>query len=125
MNAPQDILYSKEHTWLKVEGNIGTIGITDFAQSKLDEIVYPDLPNIGISFKQDTVFGSVEALKTVSDLYMPVSGKVIEVNKSLINDPILINKDPYNAGWMIKIEITDSTEINKLLSAAEYGKLIG
>ena len=83
------------------------------------------MPNVGISFKQDTVFGSVEALKTVSDLFIPVSGKVIEVNKSLINDPILINKDPYNAGWMIKIEITDTTEINKLLSAAEYGKLIG
>ncbi len=122
---PQDILYSKEHTWIRVDGNIGTIGITDFAQSQLDEIVYPDLPNVGISFKQDTVFGSVEALKTVSDLFIPVSGKVIEVNKSLINDPILINKDPYNAGWMIKIEITDTTEINKLLSAAEYGKLIG
>ena len=122
---PQNILYSKEHTWIRVDGNIGTIGITDFAQSQLDEIVYPDLPNVGISFKQDTVFGSVEALKTVSDLFIPVSGKVIEVNKSLINDPILINKDPYNAGWMIKIEITDTTEINKLLSAAEYGKLIG
>ena len=122
---PQNILYSKEHTWIRVDGNIGTIGITDFAQSQLDEIVYPDLPNVGISFKQDTVLGSVEALKTVSDLFIPVSGKVIEVNKSLINDPILINKDPYNAGWMIKIEITDTTEINKLLSAAEYGKLIG
>ncbi len=125
MNLPEDIKYSKEHTWLKVDGNIGTIGITAFAQSELGEIVYPDLPNVGITFKKDTVFGSVEALKTVSDLFMPVGGKVLEVNKVLINEPILINDDPYNAGWMIKIEITDATEIDKLLSAAAYGELIG
>jgi len=122
---PENIFYSKEHTWLKVDGIIGTVGITDFAQSQLDEIVYPDLPNVGISFKQDAVFGSVEALKTVSELFIPVSGRVIEVNKTLINEPSLINKDPYNAGWMIKIEIADTTEIDKLLSAAEYGNLIG
>ena len=104
MNFPEDLKYSKEHTWMRIDGNSGTIGITEFAQSELGEIVYPDLPNIGNSFEQDKIFGTVEAIKTVSDLFMPVSGKVIETNKKLLQEPTLINNDPYGEGWMIKID---------------------
>lgn len=125
MTFPEDLKYSKEHTWLRISDNIGTIGITEFAQSELGEIVYPDLPNISSSFEQDKVFGSVEALKTVSDLFMPVSGKVIETNKKLLQEPTLINNDPYGEGWMIKIEITNPTESDKLLNADAYKQLTG
>jgi len=125
MNFPEDLKYSKEHTWLRISDNIGTIGITEFAQSELGEIVYPDLPNISSSFEQDKVFGSVEAIKTVSDLFMPVSGKVIETNKKLLQEPTLINSDPYGEGWMMKIEITNPTESDKLLNADAYKQLTG
>ena len=125
MNFPTDLFYSKEHTWLRIDGNTGTIGITEFAQNELGEIVYPDLPNNGLSFKQDQVFGSVEAIKTVSDLFMPVSGKVIETNKKLLQEPTLINNDPYGEGWMMKIEITDPSESSNLLAAAAYNQLTG
>ncbi len=120
MNFPEDLKYSKEHTWLRISDNIGTIGITEFAQSELGEIVYADLPNDGYSFEQDKVFGSVEAVKTVSDLFMPVSGKVIETNKKLLQTPTLINDDPYGEGWMMKIEITRPAELQALLSAGQY-----
>ena len=125
MNFPTDLRYSKEHTWLRTDGNTGTIGITEFAQSELGEIVYADLPNNGLSFEQDKVFGSVEAIKTVSDLFMPISGKVIETNKRLLQEPTLINKDPYGEGWMMKIEITNLTESNNLLNAEAYKQLTG
>lgn len=125
MIFPEDLKYSKEHTWLRISDNIGTIGITEFAQSELGEIVYADLPNDGYSFEQDKVFGSVEAIKTVSDLFMPVSGKVIETNKKLLQTPTFVNDDPYGEGWMMKIEITDSEELKNLLSAEEYRKLTG
>lgn len=125
MNFPEDLRYSKEHTWLRTDGNTGTIGITEFAQSELGEIVYADLPNNGLSFEQDKVFGSVEAIKTVSDLFMPISGKVIETNKRLLQEPTLINKDPYGEGWMMKIEITNLTESNNLLNAEAYKQLTG
>lgn len=120
MNFPEDLKYSKEHTWLRISDNIGTIGITDFAQSELGEIVYADLPNNGYSFEQDKVFGSVEAIKTVSDLFMPVSGKVIETNKKLLQTPTFVNDDPYGEGWMMKIEITTPAEIENLLCVEQY-----
>lgn len=125
MNFPNELFYSKEHTWLRIENNIGTIGITEFAQSELGEIVYADLPNIGYNFKQDEVFGSVEAIKTVSDLFMPLSGKIIETNKILLKEPTLVNSEPYGNGWMIKIEIENSSEVKNLLNADEYKQKIG
>ncbi len=124
MEFANDIKYSKEHTWIKVQDNIGTIGITEFAQSELGEIVYADLPNVGYSFQQDEVFGSVEAVKTVSDLFMPVSGKIIETNELLLKAPTLINDNPFGDGWMIKIEIKDLTELESLLTSTQYKELI-
>lgn len=123
MNIPNDLYFSKEHTWVRIENNIGTIGITDFAQSELGEIVYADVPNVGYNFKQDEVFGSVEAIKTVSDLFMPLSGKVIETNKLLLKEPTLVNSKPFANGWMIKIEIENSQEIENLLTAEQYANL--
>lgn len=123
MNIPNDLYFSKEHTWVRIENNIGTIGITDFAQSELGEIVYVDVPNVGYNFKQDEVFGSVEAIKTVSDLFMPLSGKVIETNKLLLKEPTLVNSEPFENGWMIKIEIENSQEIEHLLTAEQYANL--
>jgi glycine cleavage system H protein len=120
MNLPKDLKYSKEHTWLRIDGNFGTIGITEFAQSELGEIVYVDLPNIAYEFKQDAVFGSVEAIKTVSDLFMPISGKVIETNKKLLQEPTLVNTDPYGDGWMMKIEVANMEELQNLLSTEQY-----
>jgi glycine cleavage system H protein len=125
MNFPEDLKYSKEHTWLRISDNVGTIGITEFAQSELGEIVYAVLPNDGYSFEQDKVFGSVEAIKTVSDLFMPVSGKVTETNKKLLQTPTFVNDDPYGEGWMMKIEITNPAEIENLLDATAYHQLTG
>ncbi|AZB25239.1 glycine cleavage system H protein [Chryseobacterium ureilyticum] len=123
MEFPNDLKYSKEHTWISVQDNIGTIGITEFAQSELGEIVYADLSNVGYNFQQDEVFGSVEAVKTVSDLFMPVSGKIIETNDILLKVPTLINDNPYKDGWLIKIEIKDLTELENLLTANQYKEL--
>ena len=123
MNIPNDLYFSKEHTWVRIENNLGTIGITDFGQSELGEIVYADVPNVGYNFKQDEVFGSVEAIKTVSDLFMPLSGKVIETNNLLLKEPTLVNSEPFENGWMIKIEIENSQEIEKLLTAEQYAKI--
>lgn len=123
MEFPNEIKYSKEHTWIKVQENIGTVGITEFAQSELGEIVYVDLPNVGYNFQQDEVFGSVEAVKTVSDLFMPVSGKIIETNKQLLKEPTLINSEPFENGWLIKIEIKDLTEVDNLLTSNQYKEL--
>ena len=120
MDFPSDLSYSKEHTWLRIEGNTGTIGITEFAQSELGEIVYVDLPNDGYFFEQNKVFGSVEAIKTVSDLFIPVSGKVIETNKKLLQTPELVNEDFYGEGWSMKIEITNMAEVENLLSSDQY-----
>jgi glycine cleavage system H protein len=120
MNFPEDLKYSKEHTWLRIDGNVGIIGITEFAQSELGEIVYVDLPNIAYAFKQEAVFGSVEAIKTVSDLFMPISGKVIEINKKLLQEPTLVNTDPYGEGWMMKIEVENMEELQNLLSTEQY-----
>ena len=123
MEFPDDLKYSKEHTWIKVQDNTGTIGVTEFAQSELGEIVYADLPNVGYSFQQDEVFGSVEAVKTVSDLFMPVSGKIIGTNKQLLKEPTLINSEPFGNGWLIKIEINEVAELESLLTANQYKEL--
>lgn len=125
MNNPENNLFSKEHTWLKQEGETALVGITSFAQSELGEIVYIDLPNLGSSFKQDEEFGSVEALKTTSDLFMPVSGEIIEINEQLNKKPELINTDPFGEGWMIKIKILQPSEIENLLSAEGYKEITG
>lgn len=124
MNFPENLLYSKEHTWLQVDGQTGTIGITEFAQSELGEIVYVELPNAGQSFKADEIFGSVEAVKTTSDLFMPVAGKIKEINKGLIQHPELVNSEPFVDGWMIKIEINNQNELNNLLNSKNYQAII-
>ena len=123
MNIPAGLQYTKDHEWIKIEGNIATIGITDFAQGELGDIVYVDINTVGQTVGHGEVFGTVEAVKTVSDLYMPVSGKVIEVNPSLDGSPETVNSDPYGNGWMIKVEV--SATASDLLSADEYKALIG
>lgn len=125
MNVPDNLKYTKDHEWIRVEGNVGIIGVTDYAQGELGDIVYVDIdPNIA-EIKAGETFGTVEAVKTVSDLYAPVSGKVVELNKKLANEPQVVNSDPYGDGWMIKIEITDSGELNSLLDQEAYKNLIG
>ncbi len=125
MLIPEDLKYTKEHEWIRVEGNIGTIGITDFAQSELGDIVFVDLNKNKTELKQGEVFGTIEAVKTVSDLFAPVSGKIIEFNSSLESNAEIVNKDPYGEGWMIKIEISDLKELDNLLDAEAYKALIG
>lgn len=123
MNIPEGLQYTKDHEWIKIEGKNATIGITDFAQGELGDIVYVDITTVGKEVAEHEVFGTVEAVKTVSDLYMPVAGKVSEVNPALDASPEKVNEDPYGDGWMIKIEMTGTP--NGLLSAAEYKELIG
>ena len=125
MNFPDNLKYTKDHEWLKIEGNQATIGITEFAQSELGDIVYVDISSEGETLEKDSIFGTVEAVKTVSDLFIPVSGKVLEVNKALDGAPESVNTDPYEAGWMIKISIDNQAEVADLLSAAQYKELIG
>ena len=125
MNFPDQLKYTKDHEWIKVEGNIAIIGITDFAQGELGDIVYVDINTVGNTLSSEAVFGTVEAVKTVSDLFMPVSGKVLEVNSGLESNPEAVNKDPYGQGWMIKVEMTNVAETDHLLSAAAYKQLIG
>lgn len=125
MNFPDNIKYSKDHEWIRVDGNVAFIGITDYAQCELGEIVYVDVTSEGETLDTEAVFGSVEAVKTVSDLFMPVAGKVIEVNDALEDKPELVNESPYDEGWIIKIEITDASQLEKLLSAEDYKKLVG
>ena len=125
MNIPDNLKYTKDHEWIKVEGNTATIGITDFAQGELGDIVYVDISTVGQEVAQHGVFGTVEAVKTVSDLYMPVSGKVVEFNKSLETAPEKVNQDPYGDGWMVKVEMKNAAEVAGLLTAAQYKELIG
>lgn len=125
MNIPQDLKYTKDHEWIKIEGTTATIGITDFAQNELGDIVYVDITSVGQDVNQHEVFGTVEAVKTVSDLYMPVSGKVTEFNKSLESGPEKVNRDPYGEGWMVKVSISNAAEFNDLLTADQYKELIG
>jgi glycine cleavage system H protein len=125
MNFPDNLKYTKDHEWVRVEGNDAYIGITEFAQSELGDIVYVDIQTEGEDLQHEEIFGTVEAVKTVSDLFMPVSGKIVEVNKGLDSNPESVNKDPYGNGWMIKVALKDSSEVNSLLSAADYKALIG
>ncbi|AUC85884.1 glycine cleavage system protein H [Polaribacter sp. ALD11] len=124
MNIPSNLKYTKDHEWLKIEGNIATVGITDFAQGELGDIVYVDVDTLDDTVEEGDVFGSVEAVKTVSDLFMPLKGEVIEFNEALEEEPELVNSDPYNKGWMIKIDISDSSQIDDLLDAEAYQNLI-
>ncbi len=123
MNVPESLQYTKDHEWVKVDGKIATVGITEFAAGELGDIVYVDITSLGQSVAQHDVFGTVEAVKTVSDLYMPLAGKVVEVNKSLEAKPEKVNADPYGDGWMIKVEL--SGNVDGLLTAAQYKELIG
>jgi glycine cleavage system H protein len=125
MNLPSELQYTSEHEWIKVEGDIATIGITDFAQGELGDIVYVDINTVGESLSKNDVFGTVEAVKTVSDLFMPADGEVIEVNALLSDSPDAVNKDPYGNGWMVKIKLTKPDQVKELLSATDYAKLIG
>ncbi len=125
MNFPANLKYSKEHEWVRVEGNNAYIGISDFAQKELGDIVYVEIETIGETIKKDAIFGTVEAVKTVSDLFMPVSGKVIEKNPALNDKPEAVNTDPYGTGWMIKIEITNTSELSELMDIEAYKKHIG
>ena len=124
MNIPSDLRYTKEHEWIRVEGEIAYVGITDYAQSELGEIVFVDINTEGETVAQGEVFGSVEAVKTVSDLNMPVEGEVLEVNETINDQPELVNNDPYGEGWMVKIRMTDPAELDELLSAEGYEALV-
>jgi len=125
MHFPENLKYTKEHEWILIEGDQATVGITEFAQSELGDIIYVELPQPGKEVKKDDVFGTVEAVKTVSDLFMPVSGKVLETNKQLDQTPELVNEDPYGQAWMIKIELSDPSELDDLLTQEEYRNLVG
>jgi len=125
MNFPENLKYTKDHEWVRIEGNTAIVGITDFAQGELGDIVFVEIETEGETLAHETVFGTVEAVKTVSDLFMPVSGKVLEVNPGIVSDPAAVNKDPYHKGWMIKVELSNPSEAEHLLSAADYKKLIG
>ena len=125
MNTPSDLKYTKDHEWVKIEGDTLTVGITDFAQGELGDIVYVEVDSLDESLDEEAVFGTVEAVKTVSDLFMPVAGEVIEFNEILEEEPEKVNDDPYGDGWMIKIKVTDSTDLDSLLSADDYKNLIG
>lgn len=125
MNFPADLKYTKDHEWVKIEGDIATIGITDFAQSELGDIVYVEIETVGDTLDRDEVFGTVEAVKTVSDLFLPLTGEIIEFNETLESEPELVNTDPYGEGWMIKLKIATTDEIEDLLDDEAYKSLIG
>ena len=125
MNIPVELKYTKDHEWIRVEGNIATVGITHFAQGELGDIVYVDVDTVDETVERDEVFGSVEAVKTVSDLIMPLSGEVTEFNEVLEDEPEKVNADPYGDGWMIKILMSDTSQVDELLSAEDYKNLIG
>ncbi len=120
MNVPKELKYTKDHEWLLLDGDVATVGVTDFAQSELGDIVYVEIETLDETLEKDEVFGTVEAVKTVSDLFMPISGEVIEFNEKLETSPEVVNEDPYGEGWMIKIRVSDANELNELLSADEY-----
>lgn len=124
MNVPENLLYTKDHEWLRIEGDTGYVGITDFAQSELGDIVFIEIETVGETLAQGDVFGTIEAVKTVSDMFMPVSGEVLEVNSALEESPEVVNKDPYGKGWMVKIKMSDPSEKGTLLDAAKYKALL-
>ena len=125
MNIPENLKFTKDHEWISLEGNTAVVGITDFAQGELGDIVFVEIETEGETLEKEEIFGTIEAVKTVSDLYMPVTGKVLEVNPKLEGEPELVNKDPYGEGWMVKIEVSDTAQFEALLSAADYEALIG
>jgi glycine cleavage system H protein len=125
MNFPSDLKYTKDHEWVRINGSEATIGITDFAQRELGDIVYVDVNTVGETVDKEAVFGTVEAVKTVSDLFMPLTGEVLEVNKDIDAAPESVNKDPYGKGWMIKIKFSNPSEVNELLSVEDYKKIVG
>ncbi len=120
MNVPKELKYTKDHEWLSLDGEVATVGVTDFAQSELGDIVYVEVETLDETLEKEEVFGTVEAVKTVSDLFMPISGEVIEFNEKLETNPEVVNEDPYGEGWMIKIKVSDENELNELLSSDEY-----
>ena len=124
MKIPADLKYTQDHEWIRVEGKTATVGVTDFAQGELGDVVFVEIETEGEDLDKGETFGTVEAVKTVSDLFMPVGGKVLEVNEALEDEPELVNKDPYGNGWMIKIQIADKSELDELLSADDYQKMI-
>ena len=125
MSLPTNLKYTKEHEWILIEGDVATIGITDFAQGELGDIVYVEIETVGETLSKDEVFGSVEAVKTVSDLFMPVSGEILALNEALEGNPEAVNKDPYGEGWMIKIRVSDPAELDQLMDAEAYQNLVG
>lgn len=125
MNIPQELKYTKDHEWVKIDGDVATIGVTDFAQGELGDIVYVEVETVDETLDKEEVFGTVEAVKTVSDLFMPVSGEIIEFNESLEDEPEKVNEDPYGEGWMIKIKMSDPSEADALLSAEDYKEVVG
>ena len=124
MNIPENLKYTKDHEWISIQGDVATVGITDFAQGELGDIVYVEIEKIGENFSKEEVFGTVEAVKTVSDLFMPLSGEIIDINEELNEKPELVNEDPYGQGWMIKIKV-NSSDISDLLNSEQYKKLVG
>jgi len=125
MNFPEELKYTNDHEWVRVEGSVAYVGITDFAQHELGDIVYIEIDTLGKEVTKEDQFGTVEAVKTVSDLLMPISGKIAELNRKLDTNPELVNSDPYGDGWMVKIEFSDAAQVESLLSAAEYKVLVG
>ena len=125
MNIPAELKYTKDHEWVKIDGNIATIGVTDFAQGELGDIVYVEVETVGETMEREEVFGTVEAVKTVSDLFLPLAGEILEFNQTLEDTPEKVNTDPYGDGWMVKMQITDEDEISSLMTADEYKDLIG
>jgi glycine cleavage system H protein len=125
MNIPENLKYTKDHEWIRVEGNLAYIGVTDFAQGELGDVVFVEIETVGETLSKGEAFGTIEAVKTVSDSYMPVSGKILEKNEKLESSPDVINKDPYGDGWMIKIDITNSAELDELLTYEQYKLQIG
>ena len=124
MNIPENLKYTKDHEWISIEGDVATVGITDFAQGELGDIVYVEIEKTGENFSKEEVFGTVEAVKTVSDLFMPLTGEIIDINEELNEKPELVNEDPYGEGWMIKIKV-NSSEMSDLLNSEQYKKLVG
>jgi glycine cleavage system H protein len=125
MNIPANLLYTKDHEWIRVEGEIGYVGVTDFAQGELGDIVFVEIETVGETLNKEEVFGTIEAVKTVSDMFMPVGGEILEMNPDIDASPDVINKDPYGKGWMIRIKINDPAELNDLLTPDKYKTLVG
>lgn len=125
MEFPANLKYTKDHEWIRIEDGTGIVGITDYAQGELGDVVFVELPTVGVKVEQGKQFGTIEAVKTVSDIYAPVSGEIIEINSALKDSPEIVNKEPYHGGWMVKIKIENKSELNGLLDAAKYQEMVG